>query len=368
MATITLIRANGIRSDSRTQKMYTVLQEIDTVVPILWYRDSVIEAPAKARCLHLPVPLGSKLFYLAFPVWFLYCFVQLWQIRPAVIQGMDLEGVLPAIAYRFFHPTTKVIFDIFDVTAGKLPLLSLKNFFLKLDRSIIDKADSCFIPDPDRIDQLEVPANQRRQFEEKCVVTYNSESVESVVKEVTLDKKHFEIVYVGHLIQRIRGIEQLIQAAQDFPTVSFSIAGAGPDADYFNRQITQLGLPNLRYLGRVSHDQAMSLNARADLMISLLDPEYPNYKYASSTKIFEAMHLFKPIITTQNTASGRIVEAINWGIVVSYDYASFKKALAELTAGKLHFTLDGKKAAQYSWPAMVERIKESYEKLLEVSV
>lgn len=364
---IVLIRANSIRSDTRTIKMYNVIQKISQGYALLWNRDSIRETTPPADRFYGNAPLGSKVIFLYLPFWFIWCFWRLVRLRPDAVHGCDLEGVIPGYWYaKLFRK--RVIFDIHDATEGKYPLPKqslLRKLFLWLDRYHLERADGFLIPDPERLDQLEYTKNEQTQLLKKGEVTYNSEVLPSTKQTVDFTKrKELRIAYVGALNKRIRGIEYIIEAAQALPTVRFEIAGMGADLSYFTEEFERLKLPNVTFHGRISHDQAMELNNKADLMVSLLDPEFRNYKYASSTKLFEAMKLGKPIIVTANTATGHIVEKARWGLAIPYQEHVLVETIKAIMAGRHIFELDGSRLAPYSWSTMEKRIADLYERVL----
>jgi glycosyltransferase involved in cell wall biosynthesis len=336
---------------------------------LLWNRDSIKETTPPADRLYVDVPLGSKKIFLYLPIWFIWCFWRLIILKPDAIHGCDIEGFLPGYFYSLFR-RVPVFYDIHDVTTGKygFPEQSLPwKLFRAADHFSMKRAAAVFVPDPERLDQLGliVKNSADKTLIDKTVVTYNSEIIPltKTISTFTTGKR-IRMVYVGALNRNIRGVEFLLQAVQDFPTIDFDIAGMGADLPYFTEQFTALKAKNLTFWGRIDHQKAMELNEKADLMISLLNPEFENYRFASSTKIFEAMRLAKPIIVSNKTVSGRIVSHASWGEVVDYDYESLKKVLTEITTKK-SYTLDGAKVQQYSWTTMRERIEQTYQRVLE---
>lgn len=365
---IVLIRANTIRSDTRTIKMYQTIREISNGYAILWNRDTVKETEPPADRLYLNVPLGSKKIFLFLPIWFVWCVWRLIRLRPDAIHGCDIEGIIPAYLYTWIR-RVPIVYDIHDVTTGKygFPPDSLPSkLFRSADHFCMKCASAVLVPDPDRLDQLQLTATNpaHKPLIDKTVVAYNSEVIPTEEKIITFKAgERLRMVYVGALNKNIRGVEFLLQAVTDFPMIDFDIAGMGADLPYFTEKFTSLNAKNLTFHGRIDHETAMKLNDKADLMISLLNPDFENYRYASSTKIFEAMRLFKPIIVSTNTVSGRIVEDAQWGEVVDYSYDALKKALTDITNGK-KYTLDGTRVQQYSWKTARDRIEEVYERVL----
>jgi glycosyltransferase involved in cell wall biosynthesis len=366
---IVIIRANSIRSDTRTLKMYRSLNMFSECIPILWNRDSIRETEPKAIRWYFNIPLGSKKFLLYFPLWTIICVWQLYKLKPDAIHGCDLEGAIPAYIYSVFRKTP-FIFDIHDVTEGKYklnPKSLLRRLFLWADRRMIIKANAVFMPDPERMDQLELKKDVRDKISNKCFVVYNSDIITTGTKNITFsDKKQLVASYVGNLTRNIRGVEFILDAIPKFPNIFFHIAGMGADYQYFADKFGKLKTLNFKFWGRVSHDKAMEINTDSDFMISLLNPNFHNYKFASSTKLFEAFRLFKPIIVSDNTATSNIVNSTEWGSAIKYHKGELEKVLFEISSGKITYHLDSNKTAKYSWQEMEKIIHKVYSKLLNL--
>ncbi len=366
-AKIAFIRANSMRSDTRTIKMYQTLCKIGDCRAILWNRDEIKETNPPARRFYMNAPLGSKKILLFLPLWTIFCIWQLILIKPDAIHGCDLEGFIPAYFYSRLR-RIPIVFDIHDVTAGKYalpPKSLLRRVFLAMDIFFIRRANAFFIPDPERIDQLGLTEKQFGPIKSKCFVTYNSDLLVPGHKQVKFKPgQQIKVVYVGNLTKGIRGVEFLMDAVVKFPEISFDIAGMGADLKYFQKAFEDLQSPNCHFHGRIGHDQAMELNERADLMISLLNPEFENYRYATSTKLFEAFRLFKPIIVSAKTATAAILEKTNWGLAIEYNSESLEKALKKIISGEISFDLDSRKVENYAWQKQEQIIIETYERLI----
>lgn len=363
---IAFIRLNSLRSEPRLIKEYDSLRKQYDCKLLLWNLDKVKEKNPDVLGFNFYLPFGSFWLKPAFILWYFFCFFQLVKIRPAVIHSCDLEANLIASGYKFVFRKTKIIYDIYDVTADKYMWSSdsvKRKMVLAFERHFVKKADYLIIPDESRIDQLQLSKKEKIQL--KYEVIYNSIIFKNHKStKITFKNKSINVVYIGILSKGIRGIEFLIQLAKDFAKVTVVIAGFGADEDLLKDQITISGLPNIEFLGRVSFAEAQNLNSQADIMVSLLDPNFNNYKFASSTKIFDAFANMKPIITTKGTASATIVDAADWGISIGYNYSSLKNAIAEIIDGKISFWLDPRKVRKYDWTLCENKLKAIYSKVL----
>lgn len=347
--------------------MYQALCKFSECTPILWNRDSIREKEPRAVRWYFNVPLGSKKFLLFFPLWTIFCVWQLFRLKPDAIHGCDLEGVIPAYIYSIFRKTP-FVFDIHDVTEGKYtlrPESRLRHIFLKADKYMMIKANAIFMPDPERLDQLELEKEVKDKVINKCFVVYNSDIITTGSSKITFSgKKRLVASYVGNLTRNIRGVEFILDAIPKFPNIFFHIAGMGADYQYFANEFSKLKSKNFKFWGRVSHDKAMEINRESDFMISLLNPNFHNYKFASSTKLFEAFRLFKPIIVSDDTATSNILNSAQWGTAIKYRSGELEKVLSDISKGKISYILDSKNISMYSWQKMEKIINQTYSKVI----
>lgn len=359
---LAFVRANSFEGESRLIKEYSVASGIFDSFLILWNREKTKKSKANAYYLNLRAPFGklSLIFYL--PIWFFFCIFHFVKTKPDIIHACDIEGIIPAYIYSTFAKT-KLIYDIFDVTVGKFnPKNKTIHFLLiLLDKFFIKNSNAVIVPDPERFSQLQFKPSE---IQDSFYVIYNSDLMPNDSKEINFrNKKNIRISYVGVMSRKIRGLEHIFKAAKIHRNFSFWVAGYGPDNSYFQKLFAVNKLKNLEFYARVSHQKAKDINQKSDIMISLLDPRFANYQYATSTKVFEAFSLLKPIITTENTASGKLVEKTNWGLVIPYKSESLIKALEQIEKGEVIFKLESKKVKLYCWNKMSEKLTQIYQSI-----
>lgn len=360
---VIFIRANEFYAEPRLIKEYNVAKQLGKCMLILWNREVKHENFPDAKYLKLPASRGTLLLLFYLPIWYVFCILTLIKLRPSIIHACDTEGVIPAYIYSKFYKT-KIIFDIFDATIAKFPIQkkSLEDLLIKLDKFFMQRVNVVILPDPERLKQLNIMDNQR--IKNKCSIIYNSDFNASSKKTVNFkNKKVINISYVGVLSKKIRGLEQIINVASLLSNYIFHIAGYGPDEEYFKNKFNKEKINNLHFYGKISHDKAMELNQKSDIMITLLSPKYNNYLYATSTKAFEAFTFLKPVITTKGTATGNLITKTNWGVAVRYNKQDLIKILNKIATGQITFKLDPKKTQQYGWENMSKDLKSIYEKL-----
>jgi glycosyltransferase involved in cell wall biosynthesis len=106
------------------------------------------------------------------------------------------------------------------------------------------------------------------------------------------------VVYSGEL-HRFKGIDLLIEIAQDFPNVRFALAGGTESQIQHYQQIIQdKQIKNVTLVGYLSHHRLVSLLQAADVLVyPHLSGEAANF--TSPMKLFDYIAAGKPIIATK---------------------------------------------------------------------
>lgn len=178
------------------------------------------------------------------------------------------------------------------------------------------------------------------------------------------------LAYVGTL-QPGRGLQKLLAVLARHPEWHLDLAGFGPEEPVLRRLAA--GLPNVRFHGRVSHAGCRELDARADVIPALYDPAIPNHRYASPSKVFEAMALGKPVIVARGTGIDRRVRRHRLGWVVPYGSVEALEAALTEAAGwtparRRAFSRRARRLyrRRWGWPRMERRLLRLYRDVVTV--
>jgi glycosyltransferase involved in cell wall biosynthesis len=203
---------------------------------------------------------------------------------------------------------------------------------------------------------------------QKWVVIYNTPEdtvkSEDICNEVD-QKFESNFVYVG-VLQPDRGIEKIIQAARTVG-VRLTIAGYGPLSNICSSENEKESL--VTFLGRVSYEKALALQRDAVAILALYDPAVRNNRFAAPNKLYEAMMLGRPIITSGGTLAGEIVEREGMGLVVPYnDIQRLGDAMKFFASNPEECKRVGRKGRQlyqdkYSFARQCQTIQEVYQSL-----
>lgn len=370
---VLILRSNPIAPDPRVEKIARALRQNGWKVDILgWDRTGTLPSPVQTDfgVVHrLPIRarfgsgLGNLPQLLRWQIGLL-----LWLIRHReeyqAIHACDFDTVLPALIIAGLRKIP-LIYDIFDFYADHLRRTPswIKSIIRGVDLWVIGRVNAVILVDDSRRSQI--AGSKPRLLE----VVYNSP--ENWQPDDPIEKNtrfSLRIAYIG-LLQKERGIFELLDVLQSHPEWGLDLAGFGGDEEEIQRRAAKL--PNVRWHGRISYECALRLSAGADVLIATYDPEIPNHRYSSPNKIFEAMMLARPIIVAKDTNMDLIVERYNSGIVVPYgDRAALEEALRFLEHYPEERREMGRNArtayeTEYGWPIMKQRLIRLYEKVVK---
>lgn len=289
-----------------------------------------------------------------------YVLRRLFKLRPDIVHACDLDTLLPALIYKKIKGK-KVVYDIFDFYSESRQVGRLKRIINKLERWALTKCDRIIIVHEKRIEQLEPIADSVRK---KIAVIYNTPEE----KPIKTDEIKFPyICYVG-VLHPDRGIEYIIKVINQIPEIRFQYAGYGPLEEELALLSSNVG--NVRFSGRVDYDTALQLEGGAMAIIAFYDPRAGgNNLYAAPNKLFEALMLGKPLITSEGTLLADIVKSADIGYVIPFgDENALRDTLIHIKDNPLEAGQKGQRArylyeTQYSAEIAKKRLWKIYSDL-----
>ena len=367
---VLICRSNPIAPDPRLEKVALTLSGAGYVVKLLgWDRTGELpesEQVAGVDCYRLRImaAFGSGMGNFG-PLMRWQWGLLRWMIRNKdefdLIHACDFDTVLPALFCKWIFGK-KVIYDIFDFYADHLRATPkwVKGLIRAADRWAIQKVNGLILTDEARLEQI---GNIRPAH---WTVIYNTpqdlkENIKTQVSPQT--STVLRLVYVG-LLQVERGLLDVLSILKDHPNLQLDLAGFGGDEKYILDQAQEM--PNVHWHGRIAYPQALELTSAADVVLALYDPALPNHRYASPSKLFEALMFGKSVIVARDTHIDEIVSQEECGLVVTYgDRNDLEKALVKLQQDD-HFRQqlgeNGRRAYEqrYNWGKMETRLLQLY--------
>jgi len=170
------------------------------------------------------------------------------------------------------------------------------------------------------------------------------------------------VVYAGAIAQD-RGLVELANAIDKLQDVKFIIAGRIIHPGTYG---ALRKAQSVQYVGLLSNEEALMLQAKASVIPLLYNPSQPINKVASPNKLFDAMMLGIPVITN---VCKDIIEETSCGVVVELDEEHITQSLKGLMESPelLRSLGQNGRAAfvqKYNWGMMEGKLFQVYQNLL----
>lgn len=367
---IVITRSNPIAPDARAEKIGLMLKESDCDVTLFgWDRTGAL--PKLEKTLFGTITrirvkadycLGLRLIPKLFAFW-TGLFFKLLATDYDIIHACDFDTVLPALAAAKIKGK-KIVYDILDFyhEGANVPTICRPIIRLK-DRFVMHLVNRIIVVDENRLQFIP------EKLRDKTEVIYN------VPPDFKLHSKaspnHFRVVYTG-FIHPSRYITEVATAVNRLKDTEMIIAGFGSENDttIFKNAISNF--KTVSFAGKVTYEKALNIEATANVIVALYDPEMPQNKIASSNKLFEAMMLGKPIIVNSGTSMDEKVEKHKCGIVIPVvSVKNIEQALFELKNNPnmgSQLGKNGRKAYEehFSWNENKKRLAKLYENLVRI--
>ena len=372
---VLICRSNPIAPDPRVEKVARTLAGAGFLVTLLgWDRTGtlplqsleeglqVYRLPIRAKYGHGLANLPGLLRWQ----WRLINWLVHHRSEYDLIHACDFDTILPAWFTKILW-SKKVVYDIFDFYADHLRATPafIKALIRAIDLRAIAWVDALILADDSRREQIHGAKPKR------LAIIYNTPEDLSEVKESQPNQGQdfrtsnaaLRLAYVG-LLQKERGLFQMLEILNRHPEWSLDLAGFGGDSEEIHDIARQM--PNVRWHGRIPYDQALCLSQAADVLFATYDPAIPNHRYSSPNKVFEAMMLGKPVIVARNTNMDHIIRQENCGIIIEYGNLNELETAITLFKNdpglRLRLGENGRRAYQttYSWINMQSRLITLY--------
>lgn len=171
-------------------------------------------------------------------------------------------------------------------------------------------------------------------------------------------------LYQGILGQG-RGIETLLEAAQNAPEMAFVFLGFGP----LEARICQASKAqsNIHFHPRVPHEELLQLTTSADFGLSLIEPVSLSYELCMPNKLFEYMQSDVPVLVSPTTEQKQLIERFGAGLVAaSGSVADITAVLERALKSDRGAMIEGCRAAtaHYAWENQVDRLRDVHQGLV----
>jgi glycosyltransferase involved in cell wall biosynthesis len=375
---VTLLRGRGI--EPGVNKIARALATHGHSVKLLiWDRDGRAKRynPALYRtyACNIRAPYDRLSAMLFLPFWWVYELAFLLRDDSEVVHASDFDTLPPAILAKLIGKR-KLCYFIYDFYADNLPdgrFQSLRRgvrwLVAYLERKGIGFVDVLFLVDEARLAEVEGARINKLYYVYNSPVDRVATLRGSAAEATPRDSADEMVVFYAGAMHRSRGLNYMFDALSGLEGVRLRVAGPVTDNERILDELSEVG-GKAKYLGFLpSYGDVIRETLNADVLFRFEDPRVPKTKYASPSKLFEAMMCGKPIIVSNESAMASIVRKERCGTVVPYgDVPALTDAMNKFrTQPELRAELgrNGRKAYEerYSWAIMEQRVLDGYQTL-----
>lgn len=279
-----------------------------------------------------------------------------------VIHACDFDTAFAAFIFSKKH-NKKLVYDIFDfyTDAFNVPV-TLSPLIKKLDFAIINASVATIICSEKRKQQIKGTNPAKLVILHNTPPFYNGPAMQIASNKI-------KIVYVGILASG-RFLKELTEFVFKNNNYELHIGGFGP-LEMFVKEAASLA-SNIKFYGKLTYDQTLSLEKAADILTAIYDPTIPNHYYAAPNKFYEALMLGKPLIMAANTGLDDIIIENNLGAVFNYTAEDFEKQINNLVNHQSEWPEISRRMKSlynenFSWIIMEKRLVDLYSTLEEIN-
>lgn len=332
---VILIRCNDIVTDPRAMKYVKYIR--DNKIPhrfIGWDRDMAKPDIEDAILMQMPAGYnvgGMKAAWNRIK-WMFFVYKQLckMKVRNATLHGCDVDSAFPAACYKLFHPSNKLIFDVFDWFSATLYDQNglIKLAFRVMERFTVRHSDYVFICEEERIRQIPFKVEPNKVKVLPNIPYFESSDFLRKDENLLFDNDKLTVSYVGGFCNE-RCLSEIVDLAEK-GVINLAIAGFG-DKELEEKLDNLRDCPYIKYYGKVSYQDGLNISYNSDVMYAMYSKINPNHIYAAPNKFYEAMFLGKPLFTTKGTIVENKVQDRNTGYVSEESEAEIRDVIESIS-------------------------------------
>lgn len=364
-ASVLMLVTNGFRPDPRVAKEAEALvQDGHDVTVLAWDRERSFPDREEHRGAHIVRLRTGRVasmpsFLLNYPLFFVRGLMAALRRDDDIVHSHDFD-TLPLGFLISWMKRIPLVFDAHENYAQMISIDALPfvpRLVLWLEGVLTRRADLVIT-----VSEVHA-AHMRPNARNGVVLVENCINIPDDLPEPRPEGRELRLLYVGTL-EPMRYILESIDAIRGLDGCTYELAGWGRLEEDVRKRTDQ----QVRFLGFLQHREMLRKMASSDVVICLLDPANQNYVGNSPTKIYEAMAVGVPVLTTGRTTSGDLVGREGCGLVIEWSEENFRNALEELRDPRLRRELGraGRAAAEreYNWDNMKRRLLDGYRQAL----
>lgn len=308
-------------TDVRLSKFLKFFEAVNVATSFIGWNRTHSQKSSNSQNINYIFSGGGKnnkyvMFY--YPLWMIVVFFHFLfkkNVRDYNLIAVNFDTALPIFIVSKIRKI-EFTYEIYDQFALSYNFPDfLKKWLILLDQRIMSKAQLI----------IHVDANRVHSHFEKSIVIENTPT--DFYKGA--DRSYEEVSHkfaVSGLLNKLRGIDQIIRFAGDNPKVNFLFVGEILDKDLNNKVNS---MDNIEKYDFMPQDDLFLLMQDCCGVFSLYNPSIEINKLAASNKVYDAMMLGIPVITNVEVVNSKIIMDNGIGEVINYNYDSSWAHLAD---------------------------------------
>jgi glycosyltransferase involved in cell wall biosynthesis len=318
MERITVLVSNDLQHDQRVAKVCGTLHNMGGDITLVGRRmpnSPDYTGPYRAVRFRLPFHSGA-LFYASLN---LRLFIYLLFTKVDILVANDLDTLLPAFLIAKLR-RKKLVYDsheYFTEAEGLTGRNFQKSVWLRIEKWIFPRLQHVITVNES------IAAIYRNLYHVPVDVVRNVPLLRTTPWEkssradLNLPAHETIVLLQGAYIDPDRGGMELVEAFRLLPDCVLLVIGAGRDYANMQRKAAELGLSNVRFLGRLPFAELMRYTSVADIGVSLDKPLHLNYTLSLPNKLFDYIHAGIPVLVSDLPELRKVVERYGLGLITS---------------------------------------------------
>ena len=326
--------------------------------------DKGLPKKSKEQGFHVHRIGWRKVRFLGIISFWLEILLVLSKIEPDIVHSQDINMGMPGLIAK------RLLKKPFLVWGRGSDVYLPGSYMRPLSKLVLRNADAVIALTQDMKTQIQ------KIYSREILVIPNGIDIKSFEKssrekaraKLRIKKKERIVTFVGTL-RPIKGLEYLVQAlnimGKKGPRVKLMLVGDGEEKEHLEGLVGELELEeDVMFIGRVPNEEIPEYMAASDVFVlPSLSEGFPNV-------VLQAMAAGLPIIASKVGGLPEIIEEGGNGFLVEpKNAAQIADRISQLLEDdelRLKISRNNRrKATQYSWEAVVDRLEEVYQSFLQ---
>ncbi len=243
----------------------------------------------------------------------------LWQLvrsKPDVVHGHDVN-TLPTAWLASVIARVPLVYDAHEISTDREGYAGFRKLVGWVEKKLMPRAAGTITTTDIRAKffalAYKVPRPLVLQNRPRLIQVPRSEKIR---EELGLEQPWPIVLYQGGL-QQGRGLERIVDAAQQVGNAYFVFIGGGRLELPLKEQVVRLGLEEqVHFIDTVSLDSLPHYSSSADIGVQAIENTCLNHYSTDSNKLFEYMMAGLPIVATSLPEIRKVVHQFDFGLTV----------------------------------------------------